>query len=220
MRIFVNPRSPILSVVEGYRGDGVDLKEAQRRAGLRIGDLVESGQIAPEKVSIAEVFQALVFMGREQEINLESAVSVAEAISSSYFPQLLTRIATPKVLGGYQYYVAPIEELYTEIPEPVNGNYGHYSRITGSEGPELVLESMAYETTGMGEYEISIRNRKFGRIIEVTREMILFDRTGSVMANLGNYGNLWDVTGQRWFSSVRQVCLRPQQVLRWSRTLL
>jgi hypothetical protein len=181
--------SPLRQVFEGFRqGQDKSIAEAQALTFEKISDLIEAEKVSVDNLSIGEAFDVFALAGKD--VNLNSAHAISEAVASSYFPKYLGRMATPKILGQYNHWVAPVERFVTEYTDPVRANYGYYQRLLGAEGPELVKESQAYETTGMSEYEVAIENFKFGRIIEITKEMLLFDKTGEVLRKLNNFGSL------------------------------
>lgn len=186
-------RGPIGHLLESQRtelhpdGKSIGLREAQRKTADRIVSLVAEGKLGFSDINISEAFRELVLEGNDS-VNINDARSVSEAITSSEFPRFMSRLAQPTMLQDYEHYMVNAQQLVTEIPGTVNGKHGYYTRLTGGEGLELVEEEKPYETTNFNEYEVTIENNKFGRLINLTREALLYDKTGDVWNHVRNFG--------------------------------
>ena len=152
-----------------------------------------SRTIQSEEISIRDLFDSFVVSKLRAEgkdigpILNGHSTAIAEAIVTSQFPRLISRMSEVTILDNYELALEGVDELVTPV-ENVKNDWAYFSRITGQDLPELTYEAMAYEETILGEYEVAIKLRKYGRVLKLTKEMILADQTGKLQEQCRNFG--------------------------------
>ena len=116
-----------------------------------------------------------------------SAHLLYEAINTTQFPRMLNRLASVAILDGYEMALENVDALVTEVND-VKTSYYKTNLITSQDSPSLTAEGAAYEETVLGELEVDIKLRKYGRLLKITREMVLADETGKVLDQAKNNG--------------------------------
>jgi hypothetical protein len=130
----------------------------QEQALQHIMDSVAEGKVAPEEYRLPDLY---------------------EALDSTAFPKATAALIHKKVIDGYDIIPTIGDQLVTTVPSSLK-----QETIVGfnaAEGPRQVLEGMPYEDSGISEKYVTITNRKFGRLISVTEEAIMFDQTGQLL---------------------------------------
>ncbi len=193
----------IRSIIESRKFDaGGNLQEGLARAAKQITEMVslkeEGGQtLKPSDISVRELLEEFVILpaveqaGGDTHIATEiraSSMRMAESINTSQFPRMMSRMASVVLLDAYEMALEDVNELVTE-DNITSGNWAYYNFLAGKESPELVYESDAYEEAGIGEHEVSIKVRKYGKVIKLTKEMILADQTGRFVQLATDFGD-------------------------------
>jgi len=138
----------------------------QEQALKHIMDSVATGKVAPEEYRLPDLY---------------------EALDSTAFPKATAALIHKKVLDGYDSINTIGDQLVTTVPSSLK-----QETIVGfnaAEGPKQVLEGMPYEDSGISEKYVTITNRKFGRLISVTEEAIMFDQTGQLLQRAYQIGS-------------------------------
>ena len=170
--------SAIRNILEGHiKSANGDVKEGQKRFTKQLSDLIKEGKVNAGNVSIREMFDLLVDYNRD--VNLSNAKAISEAIASSQFPTITGELISPVVLSAYDLALGDVAQLVTEIP--MTKETEKLAGFTDPESLELVKELSPYEETAVGEKYVELKAHKFGRIISVSAEAILFDQTGQIM---------------------------------------
>jgi phage major head subunit gpT-like protein len=109
-----------------------------------------------------------------------------EQLDSSMFPKVTGALINKMVQEAYDIAYGVGSNLVTVIPssqkdETIVG-------FTAADVLEEVLEGMEYEEGAFGEKYHKIRNRKFGKMIYLTEEMVKFDQTGQFINRARNLG--------------------------------
>ena len=127
---------------------------------------------------------------REQEIGnrllKESDFEVHESLDSTTFPKITGALINKVIQEAYKIEYGAGMELVTVIPSSVKDE-----TIVGfADDDELreVGEGVDYEAGAITEKYHKIMNRKWGRIVALTEEMIKFDQTGQMMARARRVG--------------------------------
>lgn len=109
-----------------------------------------------------------------------------EGVRSTGFPIAMDNLMISRVIEGYE---SPnfigrrlVDVVPTSTPEEDIPGY------TDAMGPEEVQEGHPYKKATMGEKSARASAKKFGRIIEVTEESIMFDKTGLILRRANNIG--------------------------------
>jgi len=130
----------------------------QEQAVAHLMDSVATGKVAPEEYRLPDLY---------------------ESLDSTAFPKATAALIHKKVMDGYQMINTIGDQLVTVVPSSLK-----QETIVGfnaAEGPKQVLEGMPYEDSSISEKYVTITNRKFGRLISVTEEAIMFDQTGQLL---------------------------------------
>lgn len=154
----------------GNRAVGYEL------AANKVEDLMIAKKISASDFSIKEMYRTLV----DPTLSLTSAKAIAEAIQSSAFPNLTTKVMTQTVIPAYEMALGNIANLVTEDDAIIAGT-NPVPGLTAADGPELRRQGMAYKEGAFGEKYCEIDTGDIGEIIELTRETIFNDRTNSVI---------------------------------------
>jgi hypothetical protein len=164
----------------------------EKRFAVEMINLINEADTKPESFSIGALWDA---MGKpslkNRDINLSRKVTVEdfdieEAMDSTAFPKITGALINKVVQEAYMMETGIGDQLVTKIPSSVKEE-----TIVGfSEdmGLQEVEESMAYEEGSLGEKYHKINNRKFGRIISLTEEMVKFDQTGQLIMRAKRIG--------------------------------
>lgn len=109
-----------------------------------------------------------------------------EGVRSTGFPIAMDNLMIAKVIEGYN---APnfIGDRLVDVV-PTNTPEEDIPGFTDAMGPEEVLEGEPYKKATMGEKSARVSAKKFGRIIDVTEEAIMFDKTGLVLRRAQQIG--------------------------------
>ena len=154
-----------------------DLLESQGEdaAADMIGDMLESKEVRPEDFSIREIWEAT-----------NPGVNLQEAVASSAFPKITGELINSKVMSAYDGVAKIGDQLVTTVSSNVQQET--IAGFTEAETPEEVGEGQEYNDSTFTEKFVTIRNKKFGRMISVTEEMIYFDKTGQILARANRIG--------------------------------
>ena len=150
---------PKLSIGRDYEIMQRAVKDlGQEQAVRHMMEAVASGKVKPEEYSLVDLY---------------------EALDTTQFPKATAALIHKKVMDGYTATPTIGDMLVTTVPssKKVETIVG----FTAAEGPKQVLEGMPYEESGISEKYVTIQNRKFGRLISVTEETIMFDQTGQLL---------------------------------------
>ena len=170
--------SAIRNILEGHiKSENGDVRKGQERFAKQLSDLIREGKVTVNNVSIRELFDLLVDYNRD--VNLSKARAISEAIASSQFPTITGELISPVVLSAYELAMGDVTQLVTEIS--MTHSSEKLAGFTDPESLELVLELSPYEETAVGEKYVELFAHKFGRIISLSAEAILFDQTGQIM---------------------------------------
>jgi len=160
-------------------------EHGEKRFAAEVVNLINEDVINESNFSLGELWSA---MG-EPALNLktinmsakvtESDFDIEESLDSSAFPKITGALISKVVQAAYdlEYGVGPL--LVTKIQSSVKDE-----TIVGfSEDAEMqeVEESMAYQEGSLAEKYHKIYNRKFGRIISLSEEMVKFDQTSQMV---------------------------------------
>ena len=161
--------------------------------------------VTPADFGIMEMLDALVLdpMRREGRYAEVSSIlsgsnpqALFEAINTTQFPRLLNRMAAVTILDEYEISLENVDALVTEVPNWSQDWY-HTNALTGQDSPTQTQEGSGYEETILGEYDVSIQLFKYGRLLYITREMILADATGKVLERAKSNGQYMALTRQQ-----------------------
>lgn len=140
--------------------------------------------IIPKDVSYKALFEGLVDL---EDIDINNAKEVAEAIGSSAFADVATIITSNIIIEPYEQMTNEVMSLVTEgtakftYTETVKG-------MTAVGGVRRRLETDAYTETDFETKYISVDKSDFGRIISLTMEDLFNDATGDIQDTASRIG--------------------------------
>ena len=111
-----------------------------------------------------------------------------EAIGTGSFEKITGALINAKLIEGYDSIDVIWPNLVTEMKgtlkkETITG-------ITAQVFPVLVGEGEDYKGTGVDEKYVTVKSLKYGRLVEVTEEMVFFDQTGQVLTRANRLGEM------------------------------
>lgn len=175
----------INQLFEAHLADaGNDIQEAQKRVGDQIGRLIDKGELKPTELSFKALFESLCNKDRDVDVNDSSRV--VEAMTASAFPYITSKAISKVLIDSYDYALGDVSSLVTEVPS--NRAAEDIPGLTAGDNLDLVGESAPYHEVTIKEKRCRITNFKFGKIIALTKEMMLFDQTGRVLEQAKRIG--------------------------------
>lgn len=178
-------KGQVRQLVESLTKDAGNVREGQRRFGKLVADAIKEGEVSPHDFSIRELFDVLV--DPHGEVAKEDAQAITEAINSTEFPYVTNKLISKETIDAYELAIGPTKELCTEIK--MNTNPMTIVGFTDVDLPTDVPETMPYPNTEFAEKRVEVKAYKTGSIIQLTRELILFDQTGEVMDRAQQIGD-------------------------------
>ncbi len=138
-----------------------------------IRESLREGALSPEDFSLREIWEATE---RDKFGNVKD---ISEAVSSDMFPKITGELINAKVIDAYQAQPTIGDQITTTVPSKLKTET--VAGFDAVETPEEVQEGRDYNDSDMGEKYVTITNKKYGRILSITEEMIYFDQTGQVL---------------------------------------
>lgn len=158
-------------------------------------ECLQNKTLRPEDFSVRDLAETLVEDGREWVHAMRPGkggsyhLLEAGAVTTNYFSRTMGQLVYTKILEAYEseafVFSALVDSWQSDVPtrEKIPG----VSRI-GDEA-EVVDEGQPYPYFGVSEDYIEIaEKKKRGGIVPVTKETILFDRTGLILKHAGQVG--------------------------------
>ena len=139
-----------------------------------IQNILKEGKISADSFSIREVFEACYTVDR------------AEAVSSDLFSTITGELISSKVMAGYDLPGLIGDLLCETVPSKL-----YDEKITGLDSlqsPEEVLESSEYNESFWGEKYVTARNIKYGRLLAISMETIMMDRSREIFSRAMKFG--------------------------------
>lgn len=177
--------SAVREIVEAHLNNYGD--KGYKVAAEQIVGLVEKGKIEPRNVSTRDLFNNFV-LRKYPDLKLDGPMNQEffEAVVSSQFPYATSRVISPVIIKQYEYALADVGRLVTEVDSKNDAEDIVGFRRKGKF--ERVYEGRPYEQVDRTEKRCRIKNAKFGEIISLTKEMILFDKTGELVNDAQDLG--------------------------------
>ena len=167
-------------------------KYGEKKFAAEVVNLINEGDVNESNFSLGALWSAMGEPSlKPKAINMSAKVSendfdIEEAIDSSAFPKITGALINKVVQEAYELEYGIGDMLVTKIPSSVKDE-----TIVGfSEDMAMqeVEENMAYQEGSIGEKYHKINNRKFGRIISLSEEMVKFDQTGQMVMRAKRIG--------------------------------
>jgi hypothetical protein len=165
----------LIDLVEAYErkhnpsGTQAGVRAAHRAIGEDVKKLVEEKKLDPMKISFKGLFEQLV-----AEKDLE------ENLSSSAFPTIAGEIISSVMIQAYQAFPKAGDRLVRTVPSRLK-----VSMIAGWKAIGKVAQVNERQPYGQvvppDEKTITIDNKKYGGLMDLTKESIFFDQTGELI---------------------------------------
>lgn len=153
------------------------------------GTTLENGakyNMRPDQFSIRELWEG--FVG-DVEDTLPSAGGesiLREEVNSTGFVAVSRLLINNMIIKAYNEVAAIGEKLVTNMPSKTR--FETIAGFTEAEGLFTVDESKAYEDSGLGEKYVTSQAGKKGRLIYITEEAVMEDRTGQILIRAQRIG--------------------------------
>jgi hypothetical protein len=151
--------------------------------------LINEGAINQQNFSLKGLWQAMgepsLKEGKELGL-LMTEKEFTEQMNSTLFPKITGALINRTVQEAYQLAYGVGENLVTVLPS--NQKDDTIVGMTSADTLVEVPEGMEYEEAAYGEKYHKIRNRKFGKVIYLTEEMVKYDQTAQFIQRARNIG--------------------------------
>lgn len=195
------------AIVEAeVQGSGVDNKQVgYERAANRISELIDTKKLSVSDFSLREMYRSLV--DPNFELAHASAKSISEAIQSSAFPNITSKVMHSTVMPAYFFEIGNIPNLVTES-DAYHAGSNDVPGFTAADTPKMRREGFGYKETGMSEKYATIDCVDIGQIISLTREAIFNDRTGQLVTRAKEIGKYLAQARERMIIETIEVATR------------
>lgn len=162
----------------------------QRFTKFMVNDMIMGGKMPVSEFSLRGLWEAMgrpdLNSGRRLLGKRMNDTEFKEALDSSAFPKITGALINKVVQDSYEQEYGAGMQLVTVIPSSQKDDT--MVGFTAEDSLAEVEENMPYEQGGLGEKFHKIRNRKFGRIISISEEMVKFDQTNQVIQKANRIG--------------------------------
>jgi len=152
-------------------------------------NLIEQKKFTMEQSSLKELWDGLTnyapLSGKDRLV-MNDPKDKREAVGTGAFTKITGALINSKVIEGYNSVAAIGGELTTTVPSRLQTET--VAGIGDTALVELVAEGAPYKSSAIVEKYVTIPNYKYGRIIDVTEELIYFDQTGQVLVRARTIG--------------------------------
>lgn len=165
--------NPILGVRDPMRNELLKMQREDRAEELAVG-LREAQRALPGAERIAWKDRRL------------SVKKLREAVAESSFPTLLRAGVQNFLFDGYE----QVAVIYPDLVRVINSDKFEelYAPLYGAELPKQVNRSQRFEGSRLQGLDKRLVNIKFGRMLEVERELVDDDQTGQIIQKASTMG--------------------------------
>ncbi len=162
----------------------------EKKFAMTMINKINEGKITDKNFSLLALWQAMGEPNLGDSGLIESRkmgeMDFTEALTSSAFPKITGALINKMVQQGYDLEYGIGDQLVTVVPSTVKDE----TMVGFTDDMEMkeVQEGIDYEEGSVGEKYHKIKNVKFGRVISLTRESILFDQTGQLVLRAKRLG--------------------------------
>jgi len=107
-------------------------------------------------------------------------------VDSNAFSDIIGVLLAQKVIEGYTLVPSIGDQLVSVLPSRRKDE--RYAGFKATEQPKEVLEGMPYEESELQDKYATSEANKYGRLLNVTEEAILFDQTGQLLMRASGIG--------------------------------
>jgi hypothetical protein len=164
-------------------------KDGELRFGNMMIILINEGHIDESNFSLKALWEAMGKPNLRQEMELGRLISEKEfneQLDSSMFPKITGALINKTVMAAYDLAYGIGINLVTVLDSSQKDDT--IVGFTAADGLVEIIEGTDYEEGAFYEKYHKIRNRKFGKQILLTEEMVKFDQTGQFINRARNIG--------------------------------
>lgn len=177
------------SLREDYtsQADG-DVKKGVTLLAENIVKTLEDPKFNTNNFSIREAFDNTV-LALNPDLDLNNKGKVQEAVGSSVFPYITSKLIARELLPKYEYNLFGAENLVSES----STSRVDFEYIAGTRAITLlprVREGQPFPTANIGEKNVRCELAKFGEILEITSELVIADQTGQILTRAREAGEI------------------------------
>ena len=166
----------LVQLAEAYESKISDKRAAHLEMGKQVRGLIEGKKLDPNRVSFQGLFEQLV-----------TRKGLEENLSSSAFPVISSEIISSVIIAAYQGFPKSGDKLVRTVPSKLK-----VSNIAGWKAIGVIRKVNEREPYGQvtppDEKTITIKNYKYGGLMDLTKESIFFDQTGELLNNARQLG--------------------------------
>lgn len=176
----------IAELLESHIKDAGSVEEGSNRFARQIGKFVDEGSLTIYDLPINELFSRIC--NRDGHITFESsAQDVAEATGTGGFLYITSKLIHKTLIAEYEKGLPDLLDMTTQVKsarkeEDIVG-FGALDKV------RRVEEFAPYEEGEISEKRVTIKNHKYGLIMSLSKEMVLMDQTGQIVAKASNFGD-------------------------------
>lgn len=152
-------------------------------------ELINEGKINGDNFSLKGLWEAMnrPALGHKNLIGKQlTEAELKEEMDSTAFPKITGALINKEIQKAYELFPAVGDMLVTALPSSLKEET--IVGFTSADTLQEVFEGGDYQEGAYGEKYHLIRNRKFGRILALTEEMIKFDQTGQMVMRARDIG--------------------------------
>ena len=162
-------------------------------------EAIQKDEIKADEFSLRELYEGLTGVScRPGRIKSPQAFLVdgkvvwgdtkKEAIGTGSFEKITGALINKKVIEGY----GSVNVIWPNLVTTMAGTLKKetIAGMTAQVFPEEVPEGANYEGSGIEEKYVTVQTAKYGRIVEVTEEMVFMDQTGQVLTRAKGIGEM------------------------------
>ncbi len=150
-----------------------------------------------ETVGVRDIFKVTTgLMYPNEDFDSMSKKEFIEALNTSMFPNITGELINQTIMQSYAYALAGVMNLVTEL-DSKKQDFDYIPGFLAPDGMARVKEGLPYPVTHFGEKLARVQLEKYGRIIELTREMILGDQTGQIVRIAQRVGDKYGIVQHR-----------------------
>jgi Mu-like prophage major head subunit gpT len=165
--------NPVYGVADPENNELLKLQEEDKDAQIAIG-LREAQAVLPGAERIA---------WKDRRMSVKK---LREAVAETSFPTLLRSGVQNFLFDGYE----QVAVVYPDLVRTVNSDKFEelYAPLYGAELPKQVNPSQRFEGSRLQGLDKRLRNIKFGRMLEIERELVDDDQTGQIIQKASTMG--------------------------------
>jgi hypothetical protein len=116
---------------------------------------------------------------------------VSETVTTGSFPTIIGTVMSKTFIESYNYFTADYKALYTEVPWDGNNSTEMYvPGLQALGGAKERPEGTAYQDDSLNEKWAKVVMKDFGRMISITWEALVTDKTGLVLERCQQRGEM------------------------------